>query len=99
MAIVVAWEWFGRVQGGLLFPTFSATLLAFGRSLTGPLPAALWVSNQAMLGGFALAAGLGVPLGLLIGRVRRLERGIDVYLNILMVTPMAALIPLPPTCR
>ncbi|MGQ0570390.1 MAG: ABC transporter permease [Armatimonadota bacterium] len=94
MAIVVAWEWFGRVQGGLLFPTFSATLLAFGRALTGPLPDALWVSNQAMLGGFALAAGLGVPLGLLIGRVRRLERGIDVYLNILMVTPMAALIPL-----
>jgi len=93
-ALAAAWEALARAQGGLLFPTFTRTAVAFVDVLRGPLLPALWISNQAMLAGFALAAGIGVPLGLLLGRVRALERAVDVYLNILLVTPMAALIPL-----
>ncbi len=94
LALVTTWELFAREQGGLLLPTFSKTAVAFLAIIQGPVWGPLWTSNQALLGGFALAVAIGVPLGLLLGRVRSLERAIDVYLNILLVTPMAALIPL-----
>ena len=88
------WEWFGRTRGGLLFAPFSETVLAFVEMVTSSeIYEALWKSNQAMILGFFSATALGVPFGLLIGRLQKLERFIDVYLNILMVTPMAALIP------
>ncbi len=93
-ALAVAWEILARLQGGLLLPTFSRTVVAFADLMRGPLLGALWVSNQAMVGGFALSVGIGIPLGLLLGRARKVERFVDVYLSILLVTPMAALIPL-----
>src|SRR3990170_7110756 len=63
-----------------------------------PICAELWramyVSNQALVLGFVIAVVVGVPAGIVLGRFRRLERFADVYLNILLVTPMAAIIPL-----
>ncbi len=94
---VGAWEIFARLQGdqgGLLLPTFSRTIVAFVDLIRGPLLGALWVSNQAMLGGFMLSVAVGIPLGLLLGRGRSLERFVDVYLSIFLVVPIAALIPL-----
>jgi NitT/TauT family transport system permease protein len=55
---------------------------------------AVWTSNQAMVLGFALAAGVGIPLGFLMGRWRAAERCLDPYLSILLVTPKSALIPI-----
>ena len=92
--LMVCWEVFARIRGGLLLPPFSRTAVAFVDLMRGPLPAALWVSNQAMLAGFALAMVTGIPLGLLLGRLRTLERIVEVYLSIMLVTPMAAVIPL-----
>jgi NitT/TauT family transport system permease protein len=94
LALVATWEVIARDRGGLLLPTFSKTVAALFDIVQGPVWGPLWTSNQAMLGGFALSVAVGVPLGLLLGRVRALERAIDVYLNVLLVTPMAALIPL-----
>jgi NitT/TauT family transport system permease protein len=47
-----------------------------------------------MLIGFAAAVVIGIPLGLLIGRWQKAEKFVDPYLSIMLVTPMAALIPL-----
>ncbi|RRS01253.1 ABC transporter permease [Glycomyces terrestris] len=89
------WEVYGTFWGGLLIPTFTETAAAFADLLrTAAFWDALWVSNQALLLGFACAVAVGVPLGVLLGRFRLLERLTDVYLNILLVTPMAAIIPL-----
>jgi NitT/TauT family transport system permease protein len=55
---------------------------------------AVWISNQAMVLGFALAAAIGIPLGLLMGRWHSLERSLDPYLSILLVTSKSALIPI-----
>jgi NitT/TauT family transport system permease protein len=52
------------------------------------------VSNQALVLGFAISILLGIPLGLLIARYRSAEEYIDPYLSMLLVTPMAALIPI-----
>lgn len=91
----VAWQAYGNVAGGLLMPTFTETAVALGELLVDPaFWEAFYVSNQALVLGFLIAVGIGVPVGVLLGRFRTLERLTDVYLNILLATPMAAIIPL-----
>jgi NitT/TauT family transport system permease protein len=91
---VVGWEIFARQSDSLLIPTCTSTLAALVQLLSSPtLWDALWVSNQAMILGFALAAIVGTALGLLIGRWHAAEQFIDPYLNMLLVLPMSALIP------
>jgi NitT/TauT family transport system permease protein len=96
LAIVAGvWQWYAVAVGGLLIPTFDGTVVAFGALLVdSAFWGAVWVSNQAMLIGFAITVVLGIPIGLLMGRYRPAEAFTDVYINILLVTPMAALIPL-----
>jgi ABC-type nitrate/sulfonate/bicarbonate transport system permease component len=91
----LAWEIFAHRIHSLLLPSFSETMNALAHLLTRQtLWDALWISNQAMVLGFGCAATLGVLLGLTMGRWRRAEKMIDPYLNILLVTPMSALIPI-----
>jgi NitT/TauT family transport system permease protein len=91
----LCWEIFAHYVKSLLLPGFSQTLGALGHLLiTRELWEALWISNQAMLLGFSSAAVLGVAVGLLMGRWRTAEKFLDPYLNILLVTPMSALIPI-----
>ncbi|MCP2636140.1 ABC transporter permease [Microbacterium sp. HD4P20] len=89
------WQIYGTFWGGLLVPTFTETVVAFGELMVTP---GFWdafvVSNQALVLGFLAAIVIGIPVGVLLGRFRTLERFTDVYLNILLVTPMAAIIPL-----
>lgn len=95
LLFALAWQVYGTVAGGLLVPTFTETVVAVGELLRDPaFWEAFYVSNQALVLGFLIAVGLGVPIGVLLGRFRTLERLTDVYLNILLATPMAAIIPL-----
>jgi ABC-type nitrate/sulfonate/bicarbonate transport system permease component len=89
------WELYAREWGGLLIPSFTETVQATVELLgSAELWRAMYVSNQALVLGFGIAVVVGVPVGIVLGRFRRLERFADVYLNILLVTPMAAIIPL-----
>jgi NitT/TauT family transport system permease protein len=89
------WQLYAHAKGGLLIPTFTDTMQELGRLLrTTELWEALWISNQAMVIGYFISVALGVPIGLLLGRFRRAERYLDIYLSILLVTPLAAIIPL-----
>ncbi len=91
----LTWELLARVVHSLLLPTFSQTVRALAMLLVTPqLWQALWVSNQAMILGFAAAVLIGVPVGFLMARLRVAEQILDPYLNILLVTPMAALVPI-----
>ncbi|EPH45175.1 ABC transporter permease [Streptomyces aurantiacus] len=89
------WELYARQRGGLLLPGFAETARATVDLLgEAELWRALYVSNQALALGFGIAVVAGVPAGIVLGRFRLVERYADVYLNILLVTPMAAIIPL-----
>ncbi len=89
------WEIMGRTIGGLLMAPFTTSVQALIElTRSGILLQALVASNQTMVLGFGLSLLVGIPLGLLTGRVRRLERFLDLYFNFLLVTPMAAIIPL-----
>src|SRR5260370_21763424 len=86
----VLWEIAGRPVGD-----------AFVARLSEPLkvaaPPAVWRalgSSLALFGtGFALSVAIGVPLGLLLARMRLLRVAFESYIAILNATPMAALIP------
>jgi len=91
----LSWELVARNINSLLMPTFLETVAALARLIVTPaLWQALWISNQAMVLGFGLAVGVGIPLGLLMGRWRAVEPFVNPYLNILLVMPMSALIPI-----
>lgn len=95
LGVVVGWELLARRLGSLLMPGPLDTIRTLARLLGGgELWSALGESNGAMLLGYALAAVVGVPLGLSLGLMPRWARAVDVYLDLLLVTPMPALIPL-----
>lgn len=90
-----AWQLYAVLFGGFFIPSFTETAAALvGLVLDPETWEAFLVSNIAMVLGFVLAVVMGVPLGLLMGRYRTAERITNPYLNILLVTPLAGIIPL-----
>ncbi|MER5303030.1 MULTISPECIES: ABC transporter permease [Streptomyces] len=95
VVVAALWEGYARTHDSILLPTFTETAAATVELLgEGELWRAVWLSNQALVLGFLTAVALGVPAGLLLGRFGTIERYTDVYLSILLVTPMAGIIPL-----
>lgn len=91
----LAWQAYATLAGGFFIPTFSDTAAAVVAHVMDPeVWEAFAISNVAMVIGFALAVLIGVPLGLLMGRFPRAERIANPYMNILLVTPLAGIIPL-----
>jgi len=89
------WEWYARSVDMLLIPTFSETVVGVVKLMLDPATwGAFWVSNQALIVGFSFSVVAGILLGLGAARFQNIEGFIDPYLNILLVTPMAALIPI-----
>ncbi len=92
---LIGWEILAYQLDSLLFPSFTETLIALSQLISTPtFWQALWVSHQALLIGFACALLVGTTLGLIMGRWRAAEKVFDPYLNILLATPMSALIPI-----
>jgi ABC-type nitrate/sulfonate/bicarbonate transport system permease component len=98
VTLVVAaaiWQVYSTAAGSLLIPTLTDTIKAVFDLLTGSdIYRAFLVSNQALAIGFVASVVLGIPIGLAAARFRLAERIIDPYISILVVTPMAALIPI-----
>jgi NitT/TauT family transport system permease protein len=60
---------------------------------SGPLPGAFLRSLLEMLGGMAIAAVVGIGVGLLMGRIRLLERALEPLVAFGNATPSIALLP------
>lgn len=91
----IVWEAFARNAGGVIIPTFLETATGLWTLVQeARLWEALARSNQALAIGYFIALPVGIPVGLFIGRFQQIERFADVYLSILLVTPMAALLPI-----
>jgi NitT/TauT family transport system permease protein len=91
----VAWEIYASNVRSLIIPTFSETVIRTGQLLfDGSVWKAFIDSNQALVIGFIASVVFGLPLGLAAARFERLEKFLDPYLNIMLVTPTAGLIPI-----
>jgi NitT/TauT family transport system permease protein len=95
LIFLTIWQVYAEFSGGLLIPTVPKTAAALMELLgSSTLWSALYVSNQALVLGFLISVAVGIPVGVLLGRFPTAEKYTNVYLNILLVTPMAAIIPL-----
>jgi NitT/TauT family transport system permease protein len=79
----VALELYDLAFGGIYDDAYSRTLLTH-----------LLASLSRVYGGFAIAAVVAVPLGLLIGRVAVVRRALDPTLQVLRPVPVTAWLPL-----
>ncbi len=77
---VMMWDF---VFGGIYNDAFSGTILTH-----------LLASMQRVYGGFALAMVIGIPLGLLIGKVKIIRQMLDPTLSLLRPIPVTAWLPL-----
>jgi NitT/TauT family transport system permease protein len=91
----VIWQVWAENANLLLIPTFLEMVVGIGRLLLNPSTyTAFAISNQALVVGFAISVILGILLGLGAARFSGIEGFVDPYLSILLVTPMAAIIPI-----
>jgi len=94
LAGAALWEIAGRNASPAFLVPLSETLVRLWElTASGQLGAQALDSATLFVTGLALAVAVGMPLGLLLARVRALRVGIEPYVMILYATPMVALIP------
>lgn len=95
IALIVAWHLWAEAVGSMMIAGPLDTAEAFFSLLADPeLWEALRISNTALLIGFVSSIVLGIPMGLLMGRSRPVERMADVWVNVMLITPMAMVLPI-----
>jgi NitT/TauT family transport system permease protein len=91
---IALWEIAGRSTSKAFMVPFSETLVRLWQLVIGGQFIAQLVDSAVLfLTGFVIALVVGMPLGLLLARVRVLRVGVEPYIMILYATPMVALIP------
>jgi ABC-type nitrate/sulfonate/bicarbonate transport system permease component len=91
---LAAWEIVGRNSSEAFMAPLSETLVRFWELVqSGELIMQSLSSAGLFATGLGLAIVIGMPLGLLLARVRILREALDLYIMILYATPMVALIP------
>ncbi len=95
VTVMAVWQLAGSHANPIFLPTPAAVAAAGAVMLgSGELLGALASSVQTVVVGFAVAAVVGVALGLLIGRYPIVDAATDWLVNALYATPLVAVIPL-----
>ena len=97
LALFIVWDLSVRLGfiKAILLPTPLDTLVALVTGLAGgPLLMDFAVTVKRTLEAFAIAAVLGVPLGVLLGSNERAYRSVEFLIDFFRSTPSSALIPL-----
>ena len=95
LVFALAWQVWAMSRDVAILPTFLEFAAALGPLLTDPLFwHAILVSDISLVVGFLISAGIGIPLGLAMGRLNRFESIMDVYLNIMLTAPVVVLMPI-----
>jgi NitT/TauT family transport system permease protein len=91
---IALWEIAGRSTSVAFMVPFSTTLVRLWQLVvSGNFITQLIDSGKLFFAGFTLALIVGMPLGMLLARIRTLRVGVEPYIMILYATPMVALIP------
>ncbi len=94
IAGIALWEIAGRSTSAAFMVPFSATLVKLWQLIqTREFLNQLLDSAILFSTGFVLALAVGMPVGMLLARVRVLRVGTEPYIMVLYATPMVALIP------
>ncbi|TIT25450.1 MAG: ABC transporter permease, partial [Mesorhizobium sp.] len=90
----VVWEIVGRLDLIFLLPPFSDVLAAaFNLVQTSSWQSATVTTLRAFATGMALSIVIGVPLGVLMGRVKIADDLLGMWVNIFSSAPLSAIVP------
>lgn len=93
--ILIVWEIVGPSIDPIFFTYPTKIAVAFYQlTVSGDLPHFLGQSLEVMLYGMLCAIVVGIPLAVLMARVRWLDWALDFPVNALYATPLVALVPL-----
>ena len=89
------WEAIGQAKLSSLVPPFSAVLEAAIELLpTDKFRSAALISLRSFALGMGLALAIGIPLGVLMARVKSVGRILGLWVNIFVSAPISALVPI-----
>lgn len=92
--ILLFWELYTNALRNPLIPGPSRLVAVMPEVLANPrVLSGLLSSNLSLLLGYLAALGVGIPLGLLMGRVRLVDGALSILLDIAIVTPMVVVMP------
>jgi NitT/TauT family transport system permease protein len=95
IAGLAVWEIVGPHIDPIFFTYPSAIArAAWEMTASGELPKYAWESLQILFYGMLLAIGVGIPVGVVMARFRKVDWVLDTWLNALYSTPTVALVPL-----
>ena len=103
IALVVLWHYVVVITGTRLVPTpYQVGVMMwdftfggiYNDAFSGTILTHLLASMQRVYGGFALAIVIGIPLGMLIGKVKIIRQLLDPTLSLLRPIPVTAWLPL-----
>jgi len=93
--LLIGWEIAGFYTPRIFLTPFHRTVIAFFQLIgNGSLLLATSRSLEVLLAGLLLSVVIGVPVGLLMGRFRRVDWALSPYVNGLYATPTVALLPI-----
>jgi len=94
LSLALLWEISGRALESSLIPPLSQIGAAWWKLFaSGKLLSHLSLSLVTLAAGFFLAVGVGITVGVLMGRFRAVEYFLDLYVNSLMSAPATAFVP------
>lgn len=91
---LIVWEIVGQLELMFLIPPISSIVVA-GIDLvqTGSWQSASIITLRSFVYGMALAIVVGVPLGVLMGRVKVIDNIFGLWVNMFVSAPLSALVP------
>jgi len=91
---LLLWEVIGRLELLFLIPPFVDVLKALVNLFASrKFYDALGISVQAFAAGVGLAIVIGIPLGVLMGRVKFVDRLLGMWVNVFVSAPLTAIVP------
>jgi NitT/TauT family transport system permease protein len=95
VAILIVWEMIAPFISPIFFTSPSKIAVAFYETtVSGELPYFLVQSLEVMVYGLVTAVVVGIPLGVAMARIRRLDWALDLPINALYAMPLVAVVPL-----
>src|SRR5919108_5467223 len=91
----IVWELIGRAKLSTIVPPFSSVVVAAITIVpTEKFSKAVMISLRSFAAGMALALAFGIPLGVLMARVKSLASVLGMWVNIFISAPISALVPI-----
>ncbi|MDE1852426.1 MAG: ABC transporter permease [Thaumarchaeota archaeon] len=96
LAIALAiWQVLGQSVNPIIFAPPLKVAATFSTLWSnGTLPSETLITVQTVFAGFLISCAVGIPVGLIMGRIRLVEYAVDPYVNFIYATPLVAIIPI-----